>query len=65
MALRGGQAERERMVLLQLPRPQVRDRVAHESGNEDRILEGYWERSHDILPEKPYNCWDEEDACVL
>lgn len=62
---RGGKAERERVVLLQLPWPEVRHRVQDQPGDDDRVLESYRKRPDGGGSGNRGDCRDEEDAGVL
>ncbi|KAL5650134.1 hypothetical protein ACJX0J_040943, partial [Zea mays] len=48
-----GQADGERVVLLQLQGPQVRDRAAHEPRHQDGLLEGHRQGPRGARPGRP------------
>ncbi|KAL5675539.1 hypothetical protein ACJX0J_011670, partial [Zea mays] len=60
-----GQADGERVVLLQLPGPQVRHGVAHQPRHQDGVLEGHRQGPRGAQPGHPRRRRHEEDARLL
>jgi len=62
---RGGEAECERVVLLQLPGPQIRDGVSNKPSNHFRVLESNRKGSNGAGSDHARGCRDEENVGVL